>query len=675
MFYSPLMDRMQKLVLSLMFVTLCAASAGSSDELGLGSNLQALSMPQLENHLVEIDIQLRRLSPFSLRSGIGVIGYRSDFRGSPDRHEWAEVMLDKEYPLHEIVLVPTLWRDTHKGFQSDGFPQEIRILAGTTDDRDGKVVAQYQLNDEIEPRVGPLVVSLQRVTASWVRIEATRLSTRAYDGNHIFQLAEILVFSGMDNVALRQKVATSSNSNDRVGAWNERYLVDGLTPYLMDSSEGSQSLAYVSRFGEQPILYVDLGSEHSISGIHLHAVDQGDTVPQAYAGDLGIPNRLKIEGAESKDFADAKMLLDYQRTNINDIGPIMMWRIPENTCRFVRLSAVKSDLPADDVSVGNPSRDIRIGFAEIELYEDGENVALGKRAFADAQHNPGDRSTDALTDGKNLFGGILPIRIWLNELAKRHDLERMRPFVVAELNHRYARQRAQLFWVTWLAAFLAVGIGATFLIDRIFRMRQLAQLRIRFAADLHDELGADLHVIGLLSDLATSSVNSPEKLESMHQRIRTMTQRSSDAVRYCTNMLEAKGLYGDLLDDMQRSTERIMADFEGGFTFQDDENVLSKLKPRTRADLFLFYKESLVNISRHSNATHFNATLIAHPNEICLTVSDDGSGFTDAQINEVPSSLVRRAKLLGASVTAQQPDSGGTCINLKMKTRKWGFRK
>lgn len=658
------------------FATTClSADAQSADLRAVVSELHSLSMPQLEKSLVDIDRQLRRLAPFSLRSGIGVVGCRSDWRGSPDREEWVEVTLDKEYQIDEVVLVPTLWRNTHQGFRSDGFPQELRIVAGGDGDRDGTVVAHYDSIDEIQPRVGPLVVSLPRTSASWVRVEATRLSTRAYDGNHIFQLAEILVFSGMENVALRQQVATSSNSNDRVGAWSQQYLVDGLTPFLMDSSEGSQSLAYVSRFGEQPILYVDLESTFSISGIHLHAVDQGDTVPQAYAGDLGIPNRLIIEGANSPDFSDAKMLLDYQRTNINDIGPIMMWRIPETQCRYVRLSAVQRELSTQEVSSVNPSRDIRIGFAEIELYAQGKNVALGKRASADSQPNPGDRSTDALTDGRNLFGGLLPVRTWLKELARRHDLERMRPLVLAELNDRYAKQKVQLAWVTWLAVALAVGIGATFLIDRILRMRQLAQLRIRFAADLHDELGADLHVIGLLSDLATASADSPEKLASMHQRIRAMTQRSSDAVRYCTNMLEAKELYRDLLEDMQRSTERIMADFEGEFTFQDDEKVLSRLKPRTRADLYLFYKESLVNISRHSNASHFNANLTANAEEICLRVCDDGDGLADTPIDRVPSSLARRAKLLGAAVTTHQPESGGTCVTLKMKSRKWGFGK
>ena len=669
------MNRTLKTLVPLLFVAIVAVPARFADAQKMLSRPDQLSLSQLEHQLVEIDGRLRSLSGFSLRSGIGVIGYRSDWRGSPERLEWVELSLDQEYPIDEIVLVPTLSRDTFKGFRSDGFPRALRIVAGTADDRDGEVIAEYGLADKIQPRIGPLVVRVANKVASWVRIEALHLSTRAFDGEHVFQLSEVFLFSGMENVALRQKVTASSNSIDHVGAWDKQFLVDGHTPYLMDSSDESHSLAYVSRFDEQPNLYLDLGSSFPVSRIHLHAVDQDDTVPQAYAGDLGIPDRLKIEGAGDADFSNPVMLLDYQRTNINDLGPIMMWRIPETPCRFVRLIASEPDPTEQDVPIGKRPRDIRIGFAEIQLYCENENVALSKRAFTDYQPKPGDRLPSALTDGKNVFGEILPIRNWLNELAQRHKFEGMRPLIVAELNYRYARQTDYLTWVTWLAIFLAAGIGATLLIDRILRMRQLAQLRIRFAADLHDELGADLHVIGLLSDLAKAAGDSPQKLESMHRRIRTMTQRSSDAVRYCTNMLEAKGLYGDLLDDMQRSTERIMADFEGGFSFEDPDNVLSGLKPRTRADLFLFYKESLVNISRHSNATHFDAKLIAHPDEICLTVSDDGSGLVDSQIDGVPSSLARRAKLLGASVTAQQPESGGTCIVLQMKTRTWGFRK
>ena len=664
------------LALILSLVAPCISlSTCSADNLKLRPQFDQLYLSQLEQQLQEVDQELASLANFRLRSGIGVIGYRSQWRGRTDRSEWVKVAFDREYSIDEIVLVPTLSRDTDSGYQSDGFPDALRIVAGTNKDSEGEVIAEFTSRDRLQPRVGPLVIQVDKMTAGWVRVEAIKLSTRAFDGEHVFQLSEVFVFSGLENVALRQTVTSSSNSTDRVGAWDKGFLVDGHTPYLMDSSDGSQSLAYVSRFGERPNLYLDLGKSYPVSEIHLHAVDQDDTVPQAYAGDLGIPNRLKIEGATEEDFSDATLLLDYQRTNINDLGPIMMWQIPETNCQYVRLIASEAATARNDLEVGETSKDIRIGFAEIELYANAKNVAKGKRAFTDYKPNPRDRSPSALTDGKNLFGEILPTRVWLNELASRHDLEAVRPLVVAELNDRYARQTANLTRVTWLAAFLAIGIGVTFLVDRILRMRQLAQLRMRFAADLHDELGADLHVIGLLSDLATAAKDSPDKLQSMHQRIRTMTQRSSDAVRYCTNMLEAKGLYGDLREDMQRTTERIMADIEGRLTLIDEQDVLSRLKPRTRADLFLFYKESLVNISRHSNATHFDARLEASPSEICLIVRDDGAGLADIRDHEVPASLVRRAKLLGASVVAEQPDTGGTCITLKMKTKKWGFRK
>ena len=590
------MDRQPKtlVLVTLLLIIFAPDACSAQSPPKFASRLDRLTLSQLEHQVIEINSRLRSLAPLSLRSGIGVIGFRSNWRGPRERHEWVEIKLDQEYPIDEIVLVPTLSRDALKGYRSDGFPEALRIVAGTEADRTGNVIAEYVVGDKIQPRIGPLVIPLQETNVSWVRVEATRLSTRAFDGKYVFQLSEIMIFSGMTDVALRQKTEASSFSIDHMGAWDIPFLVDGHTPYLMDSSDGSQSVAYVSPFGERPNLYLDLGSQYPISRINLHAVDQDDTVPQAYAGDLGIPDQLKIEGASDEDFSDAKILLDYQRENINDLGPIMMWHIPETSCRFVRMIASEPNPSEEGFDSRKGQKDIRIGFAEIELFSGDENVALRKRAFVDYQLDTGDRSPMTLTDGKNMFGEILPIRTWLNELADRHDLEQTLPLVKAELNDRYAQQTEYLTWVSWLAAFLAIGIGATFLIDRFLRMRQLAQLRIRFAADLHDELGADLHVIGLLSDLATAAVDSPDKLESMHQRIRTMTQRSSDAVRYCTNMLEAKGLYGDLKEDMKRSTERIMADFEGGFTLQDDDDVLSRLMPRTRADLFLFYKESLL---------------------------------------------------------------------------------
>ncbi|MEM7313720.1 MAG: ATP-binding protein, partial [Planctomycetota bacterium] len=237
-----------------------------------------------------------------------------------------------------------------------------------------------------------------------------------------------------------------------------------------------------------------------------------------------------------------------------------------------------------------------------------------------------------------------------------------------------AQQSSRLAWVTWLAVALAVGIAITIGINRVVQIRQLTAMKERFAADLHDELGANIHVIGILSDLARDSGDSPERFNDLHQRIRTMTERSGAAVQYCTNILEAQGLYQNLFEDMKRSTERVMADIDGELTLLGDRTVVDQLNPRKRADMFLFYKECLVNISRHSEATRFDATLSVTDSELCLSVSDNGIGLNDSLGGSPPSSLIRRAKLLGARVEASNLQEGGTRITLQLpKRRKWWF--
>jgi len=109
----------------------------------------------------------------------------------------------------------------------------------------------------------------------------------------------------------------------------------------------------------------------------------------------------------------------------------------------------------------------------------------------------------------------------------------------------------------------------------------------------------------------------------LHQRIRAVTERTGTAMRHCTAMQEASGLYAGLRADMERAAVRIMAQLEHDISVEGEE-FLEQLKPRTRVDLFLFYKECLVNISRHSGATQFSTRLRAGPREIHLAVRDNG---------------------------------------------------
>lgn len=242
--------------------------------------------------------------------------------------------------------------------------------------------------------------------------------------------------------------------------------------------------------------------------------------------------------------------------------------------------------------------------------------------------------------------------------------------VAAELNQHYARQKTHLTRLFWLTTLLALAVVVLALVARSMRQRAIERTRKRIAADLHDELGADLHAIGLLSDLANAAQPTPEKLSDLLQRLRLLTERTAKAARYCTNMLEADGLYGDLVDDMRRTAGRVLADLEHSIEF-DGEAVLRHLSPRKRIDLFLFYQECLINIIRHSGATRVHIRLAATHREINLTVSDNGQGLN----SDVPASLKRRARLLGAQVDAGPSDANGTRIHLRFTTRRFGVLK
>ena len=150
--------------------------------------------------------------------------------------------------------------------------------------------------------------------------------------------------------------------------------------------------------------------------------------------------------------------------------------------------------------------------------------------------------------------------------------------------------------------------------------------------------------------------------------------QSGNALRHCTDMLEASKSDVSIKENIYQASRRIMAKLENSISIEGEE-YLNELKSKTRFDLCLFYNECLVNISRHSGASKFTTKLRADKSNVLLAVSDNGRGISNSRVNGVPKSLKRRARLLGAKVSVEKPDSGGTRINLKLKTRKWGFRK
>lgn len=624
------------------------------------ASLSTLPLSELEQQRVSIDAELEQLANYSLRSGTGSVGYQSKPHHEPDQNERVRIDLGAEFPVDQVVLIPSIRRNPRSGLQAEAFPIAFRLRAGTQDRQ--FVLATFTAEDKLLPRIAPLVMSFPPANVSWIEVEATTLSERGeWDNRQALHLAELMVFSGMENVALNKTV--SATSSLRISGRDTRFLVDGFVPYLMDSNQKSRSRRTTLTTQDkerQPALTIDLGSPQPVNQINFHMAFNHDLIiPNPIPNDQTAPQKIRVTGANRADFSDQQLLFEYQQHSIYDAGPIITRRFQETVCRYIKIHILELQPTIYGLDK------FAVSFAEIEILSKGENIATGKKVTCSGISSP-PNALARITDGKNFLGQILPMRIWMNQLARRHELERERPRIESELNRRYARHQVNLNRMYWLLVLLSVTIGVSILIARMAHRSQLERIRNRFAADLHDELGANLHAIGLLGDLAKEAVHSPSILTETVNEIRSLTERTSTAARHCADIYEAK-LSRNLRVDMERTAQRILVDIPCELSIEGDA-FLQKLKPRTQADLFLFYKESLVNVSRHSGATRCSIHLVATASGTTLTTADNGKGLPGTSEKVIPTSLQRRAKMLKAKLTIESPRDGGTQITLRLRT-------
>jgi signal transduction histidine kinase len=640
---------------------------------------QNRSLEQLENRLQAIDAELETLAHLSLRSDSGSIGYYSTSYYTGDHHEWVQIDLGPLQSIDEVVIVPVLRRESKVEFKADGLPETLLIRAGTPEDPTGTIIATV---DTDQPRIAPLVIPLAHTQASWIRIEAPHLSKRGVDSRYTFQLSEVFIFNGEENIALHRPVTASTASTGHSDAWKPAFLVDGHTPYIMDTARGDKTSAFIRLGAAPPALTIDLQQPQELSRIHLHAVDQSAMVPQAHFSDFGMPRHVKIEGALQADFSDAKMLVEARRESAIEAGPIMMWRFPETRCRYVRITAPtpKPDLRLPPVHRASLARSIakellpldenasifRIGFAEIELFAQGKNQAIGKAVSSTHLPTKIRGELPALTDGSNQYGQLLPLREWMRQLARRHELEKERPFVLSGINRRLHQQKFNLNLMYWISGAMVLCIAGGIIAARLMHRYHIKQTKKRIAADLHDELGANLHAIGLVGDLAKMAVLKEEPgqrdlLIKYLDEVRTLSEESGSAARYVSHLLDADCCHENLVQEMKHTAQRFLADFEHHGVFPPDD-ACEQLPSRTRIDLFLFYKECLTNIVRHSDASEVQTTLLLSGRQLTLTVSDNGLGVAGG----IPASLKRRAQLMRGKISMESRN--GTTIQLKLRT-------
>jgi signal transduction histidine kinase len=199
----------------------------------------------------------------------------------------------------------------------------------------------------------------------------------------------------------------------------------------------------------------------------------------------------------------------------------------------------------------------------------------------------------------------------------------------------------QAWWFKMALAATAAGAVAALTIsvtrkrvrwklEQLERQRALERERTRIARDIHDDLGASLTRITLLSQSVRSELESEHRagadLDQIYSTARELT-RSMDEIVWAVNPQH------DTLDSLVTYLGRFAQHFlaAAGIRCRLDVPLHLPALPLTaeiRHNVFLAFKEALHNVVKHAQATEAHLSLELRPEGFMLVIADNGRGFT-----------------------------------------------
>ena len=203
-------------------------------------------------------------------------------------------------------------------------------------------------------------------------------------------------------------------------------------------------------------------------------------------------------------------------------------------------------------------------------------------------------------------------------------------------------------------------------LERLERQRAVERERARIARDIHDDLGASLTRITMLSQLVRSELdgNQPAaaEVDQIYGTARELT-RAMDEIVWAVNPQH------DTLDSLVTYLGRFAQTFLSTAGIRCRLDVPLGLPPwaltaEIRHNLFLAFKEALNNAVKHAHPTEVRISLELQPAGFVLCVADNGHGFEPASLNGSGPFPIDRVRLA----------SGNGLLNMRKRLEEAGGR-
>jgi signal transduction histidine kinase/ligand-binding sensor domain-containing protein len=179
-------------------------------------------------------------------------------------------------------------------------------------------------------------------------------------------------------------------------------------------------------------------------------------------------------------------------------------------------------------------------------------------------------------------------------------------------------------------------------LERLEWQRAVEHERARIAHDIHDDLGAHLTRISMLSESARGELDNPDPAlarKSGGERLNQIYETAREVTRAMDEIVWAVNPRHDTLDSLASYLEKFAQDLlaAAGIRCRLDvpmEFPSWRLTADVRHNLFLAFKEALHNVVQHSKAAETSIRLVVGLASFELSVEDNGRGFTSGSTRQ-----------------------------------------
>jgi signal transduction histidine kinase len=210
---------------------------------------------------------------------------------------------------------------------------------------------------------------------------------------------------------------------------------------------------------------------------------------------------------------------------------------------------------------------------------------------------------------------------------------------------------------------------------RVGRILEITNMRTRIATDLHDDIGANLTRIALLSEVARQDLSADQA--SGDSPLGSIARIARESVGSMSDIVWAINPDRESLLDL---TRKMRQHADEVFTLRDitlhfgapSANAGLRLGVNVRRDLLLIFKESVNNAARHSQCTEVRIDFRVDGPMLSLEIADNGIGFDPSVESQGQGlrSMKRRATSLNGTLDINSCPSQGTVVRVSLPWRE-----